>query len=384
MPKLLINISQELYDHYMTCKKIGTNEPGYLCIPDETTDCIRNGMVIDENIIIDKEKDIKQDSEETHTGVIGYKAFDWNLTARNNFQYEIGGEYKMDESPAPCERGYHFVKNLSECYLYYPNISGTRICKIEALGEITTDDDIKFCTNHIRILEEIENPKAASNSGTNNTGYCNSGDCNAGDFNYGNYNSGYYNRGIKNTGYENDGDRNSGDHNIGYYNTGNYNRGTCNTGCYNHGNHNTGSYNFGDHNTGDFNYGDYNTGVFNTKKDPAIMMFDKPSNMTITDWNHSLARSLLRSCPFSFSVFINSKDMSDREKIANPDYKVLGGYNKRIEFTAKDRQLWWETLRLYEKYIIYGLPNFDPDIFEQCTGIKVDKVELNNWRESLK
>lgn len=388
MPKLLINISKELYDHYMTCEKIGTNEPGYLCIPDETTDCIRNGIVIDEHSIIDKEKDIKQDSEETHTGVIGYKAFDHDLTGYNNFQYIIGGEYKMDESPIPCKRGYHFVKNLSECYLYYPNVFSTRICKIEALGEITSDDGIKFCTNHIRILEEIENPKAASNLGTNNTGYCNSGDCNTGDNNCGNYNSGHYNSGVKNTGHENAGDHNSGSYNIGDFNTGSGNYGDSNCGFYNCGNYNTGSYNLGNYNTGDFNFTSHSTGVFNTipeiSSNAKIKMFNKPSNMTLGDWYGSRALKILRNCPYSHSNFIQSKCMSKSEKVNYPEYKILGGYTKRIEFTRKDKQIWWNILSRYDRQTIYELPNFDPDIFEQCTGIKVDKVELNNWRESLK
>jgi len=35
-------------------------------------------------------------------------------------------------------------------------------------------------------------------------------------------------------------------------------------------------------------------------------------------------------------------------------------------------QLWWNDLPDPQKDIIKALPNFDPEIFEQCTGIKID------------
>lgn len=35
-------------------------------------------------------------------------------------------------------------------------------------------------------------------------------------------------------------------------------------------------------------------------------------------------------------------------------------------------QIWWDSLPEYLKNIIKSMPNFDAEIFEQCTGIKVE------------
>ena len=111
--------------------------------------------------------------------VKGFKAFDKNMQCRG-MQYEVGKEYTMEETPIPCKRGYHFCKSISDCYDYYEMSEDTRMCEIEAFGEVATDDGIKFCTNGIRIVAEIENPREASNSGSSNSGYRNSGDRNSG------------------------------------------------------------------------------------------------------------------------------------------------------------------------------------------------------------
>ena len=107
----------------------------------------------------------------------------------------------MDESPIPCQRGFHFCKSIVETYQYYDMSDNTRICKIEALGEVATDDNVKYCTNVIKILEEItEDWDRKGNSNSTNSGYCNSGDRNSGDWNSGNRNSGNRNSGNRNSG----------------------------------------------------------------------------------------------------------------------------------------------------------------------------------------
>lgn len=39
---------------------------------------------------------------------------------------------------------------------------------------------------------------------------------------------------------------------------------------------------------------------------------------------------------------------------------------------SKCGQLWWNGLSDCDKQIIKSIPNFDPDIFYECTGIKVN------------
>ena len=121
--------------------------------------------------------------------MIGYKAFNEDLTCKS-FQYEIGKTYSIKESPIPCNRGFHFCKSIAETYEFYPMSENTRICKIEALGEIQTDDEKKYCTNVIKIIEEVTDEwNRKGNSNSSNSGYCNSGDWNSGDRNSGLFNS---------------------------------------------------------------------------------------------------------------------------------------------------------------------------------------------------
>ena len=278
----------------------------------------------------------------------GYKAFDKNLQCRG-FQFEIGKEFKFDGEPIPCKQGFHFCMKLGECYNYYPPEPNTRICKVEALGEVKTDDEIKYCTNHIKILEEVKDPREESNSGDMNSGYRNSGDRNSGD--------------------RNSGDRNSGDMNSGYRNSGDMNSGDMNSGYRNSGDRNSGDMNSGDRNSGDWNSGDMNSGIFCTEKNPKIKMFDKNSDWTMDDWNSSMARRIMERCPYTHSDFIWADDMSDDEKEKHPEHETIGGYIKTSVVTDKDKKKWWDNLSSEDKQEIYNLPNFDAEKFKSCTGI---------------
>ena len=260
--------------------------------------------------------------------MIGYKAFNKDLTCRG-FQYEVGQTYSMDESPVPCERGFHFCKSIAETYYYYEMSDNTRICKIEALGEVQTYDDKKYCTNVIKILEEItEDWERKGNSNSSNSGYRNSGNRNSGD-----WNSGY---------------RNSGD--------------------WNSGNRNSGNRNSGDWNSGDWNSGDWNSGLFNTEKNPELKMFDKESDWTIEDWYSSDAKNIMDTCPYTYSDFISESKMTDEEKENHPEYKTTGGFVKTFVATKEDKEKWWNDLSVTDKDTIRALPNFDFDKFRQCVG----------------
>ena len=122
----------------------------------------------------------------------GYKAFNKDMTCRG-FQYEIGKEYEMDGEIIPCKRGFHFCKSLADCYQFYSMSENTIICEVKALGEVITDNEVKYVTNHIKILSKVKNPKIKSNLSDSSSGYCNSGNRNSGDWNSGNRNSGVFN-----------------------------------------------------------------------------------------------------------------------------------------------------------------------------------------------
>ena len=140
----------------------------------------------------------------------------------------------------------------------------------------------------------------------------------------------------------------------------------------NTGDENTGNKNTGNKNTGDWNITDFSTGCFNTKEEK-IRLFNKRSNWTYRDWRYSSARDLMCDCPYTKTVWINEKYMTDSEKEENPTWKCSGGYLKINEVTDEDRQAWWDNLDDEEQEEIKSLPNFDKEIFKEITGIEVQK-----------
>lgn len=108
---------------------------------------------------------------------------------------------------------------------------------------------------------------------------------------------------------------------------------------------------------------------FNTEE-PKIFLFNKPSDWTYRDWLNSDARYLLNQIPRNVVDWIWSDDMTDEEKEQHPEYEVVGGYLKILD-ESECGQLWWDSL--YERYknIIKAMPNFDKEIFEDVTGIKI-------------
>lgn len=264
----------------------------------------------------------------------GYKAFNSDLTCRG-FQYEIGETYILEDpdSLKICESGFHFCPDIASCYGYYPTKEATRICEVEALGEIQeSDEGDKMVTDKIKIVREITGPEKRGNL-TEQAGYCNVGESNSGNRNSGDCNAGCYNTGDHNSGSYNSGSYNSGNQNSGMGNSGNRNSGDDNTG-----DRNSGCNNSGCNNSGDYNSGNWNSGCFNTNDNPTITMFNKPSGWTKEDWIKSMARSII------------SQLFWDGE-----EYK----------------QDLWDKLDKKDKATVMSLPNFDAGIFEECTGIRV-------------
>ena len=304
--------------------------------------------------------------------VQGFKVFNPDWTCRG-FQYEVGKTYEMSDSPICCTRGFHFCTKAADCFNYYSFNPENKVAEVVALGEVDSEnDDTKCCTNKIQIVREIpwDEVLRIVNTGKDCTGLCNTGDWNTGDWNTGDWNTGDCNTGNRNTGNRNTGNRNTGDWNTGNRNTGNRNTGNCNTGNRNTGNRNTGDWNTGDCNTGDWNKSSFNTGCFMTEE-PKISMFNKPSDWSYRDWLNSDARHLLNQIPKGVVEWVYSENMTDEEKAEHPTHETTGGYLKVLD-ESDCGQLWWGSLSDRQKDIIKALPNFDPEIFEKCTGIKVD------------
>ena len=283
--------------------------------------------------------------------VHGFKVFrpDWTCdpTGYNPKQYTCPGKFEEEGELDVCGHGMHFCQTAADCFNYYSFNSENKVAEVIAYGDVRTDGD-KSCTDKLEIVREIpwDEVLRIVNLGKNCTGRCNTGNRNTGDWNTGN--------------------RNTGDCNTGDCNTGNRNTGDCNTGDWN-----TGDCNTGNRNTGDWNKSSFNTGCFNTVEQK-IMLFNKPSDMTYRDWYESDARWLLNQIPKDVVEWIYSEDMTDEEKAEHLTHETTGGYLKVLD-ESECGQLWWGSLSDRQKNIIKAIPNFDAEIFFQCTGIRVDE-----------
>ncbi len=93
--------------------------------------------------------------------------------------------------------------------------------------------------------------------------------------------------------------------------------------------------------------------------------------MTYREWLESDAKLLLDQIPKDVVKWVYEEDMTDEEKAAHPTYETTGGYLKVLD-ESECGQLWWNSLSDEDKTIIKTIPNFDVDIFEECTGIKAN------------
>ena len=223
---------------------------------------------------------------------------------------------------------------------------------IEELIEVIKDN-LSWNNDHdiltIELANKYEQPRVFNN-GKNNSGLFNSGDQNSGYQNCGHLNSGHLNSGDQNSG-----DRNSGDQNSGYQNIGGLN---------------SGDFNCGDLNSGDFNSGYRNSGVFCTRKrSDTIPFFNRESNMTWDEWYiHPAYRVAIR---LKLTEWIDWESMTDEEKSANGEAFITGGYLKIYTYHEAWSNL-WKNLTEEQKDSFKTLPNYDPDIFEEITGIRFD------------
>lgn len=131
-----------------------------------------------------------------------------------------------------------------------------------------------------------------------------------------------------------------------------------NTGLFSSGNRNSGDWNSGDWNNGNWNSGNWNScngsnGVFCNQEDKDIRIFNKPSGMSLQEFRESEYYNALISEPLEL-IYWDEKN----EGLRHRSYKEAC-------------QIWWKKLTQENKEIIQEIPNFDPDIFWDITGIDI-------------
>ena len=255
----------------------------------------------------------------------GYKVFNPDWTCRG-FQYKVGETFVHNGNIEMCGKGFHFCRKASDCFNYYKFDSNNKVAEVEAVGLVETRGD-KSVTDKIKIVREIEWQEllTIANEGNDCTGLCNSGDWNSGNRNSGN--------------------RNSGNRNSGNWNSGNWN-----------------STNF-------------STGFFNSEQQP-IYMFNQPTNMQRDDICN-LAGIQILNRNYENSWWIYSENMSAEEKATHPEHETTGGYLKTIDFKTACRMM-WDKLDEEERQAVMELPNFDAEVFEEITGISVERNVEND------
>ena len=243
------------------------------------------------------------------------KGFDTELKCRG-FQFEIGETYKIEhtEPMKLCTNTvFHFCDSLSKVHQFYNVDRDNRFCVIEALGEVITDGS-KCGSDHIRIIRELTEEELKIMTGRING-------------NAGLFNSGYRNSGDMNSGYMNSGDRNSGIAN------------KCNE----------------------------SNGVFCNESDMNIRIFNKPSGMSLHDFYNSKFWVAMCSESYELTVW---ESYTEEERAADPEKDRRGGH--LVGRTPEEAWAeWWEKLTDENREIIKQIPNFDPDVFKDITGIEV-------------
>ena len=270
-----------------------------------------------------------------------YKVFDKNWSCQGhsfrkgnkaiNTVHKFNGEIEL------CSLGFHFSRKLVNCFDYKAFNFENKVAEIEVLGNIVGNKEDKECTNHFKIIRELQWDEVLikCNLGKNNTGKLNSGDRNSGDRNSGYWNSGYWNSGDWNSGDSNSGDRNSGDRNSG------------------------------DRNSGDWNGCNNETGYFNSKNPDKINIFNKPCKREI--WENAEKPDFIY---FELCIWIIWGNMTDKEKENDKDAFIRGGYLKTYTY----QEAWQNAYRKATKEdieLLKKLPNFNKKIFKEITGISI-------------
>ena len=246
-----------------------------------------------------------------------YKVFNPDWTCRE-FKYKVGDEYSISEEPIMCERGFHACKKVSDCFSYYSFDPKNKVALVELSGTILGDDEEKQCAQKIKIIKEISWNEMLLLA---NTGHGNSGNSNSGNRNSGN----------RNSGNSNSGDRNSGNSN-----------------------------------SGNINSGDSNSGHFNTTTPEFINCFNEPCKRI--EWNDAAKPNFIYNA--NLNQWVWWSDMSEEEKANNKNAFVCDGYLKTVSY----KEAWNSAYKnVSEKDIVLlkNLPNWDANIFEEITGIKI-------------
>ena len=124
---------------------------------------------------------------------------------------------------------------------------------------------------------------------------------------------------------------------------------------------NTGIDNSGYYNSGYYNSGDYNSGWFNIDE-PKMRFFNRDSDLTYSEFiKGKMIYPDLKICSW-----VDVKDLPKDE--VTTEVSQMGGCLKTLSYKDAWKEYWGRATEEDKKWF-QNLPNFDPKIFEEITGI---------------
>jgi hypothetical protein len=141
------------------------------------------------------------------------------------------------------------------------------------------------------------------------------------------------------------------------------------TGSHSIGNRSTGNRSVGNRSTGNWSISNYSSGHFSTEDYAGFGAFNKPCSQK--DWDDAKKPDLLF---FTLTEFVHSRSMTSEEKTDNPSHKTAGGYLKTYEYKEAFQESYAKASK-EDRDLLLELPNFDPDVFLEISGIDVRAEE---------
>lgn len=89
---------------------------------------------------------VKSVEKEEYVWVKGFKGTDKDMRCQDDYQYELGKQFDLDEDVEPevCHTGFHFCKKLENVFRHYKIGDGNRFFEVEALVRKSDLEPKKF------------------------------------------------------------------------------------------------------------------------------------------------------------------------------------------------------------------------------------------------
>lgn len=116
---------------------------------------------------------IKTVEKDEYIWVKGFKGTDKDMCCKDDYQYELGKQFDLDEDvePVVCSKGFHFCKKLENVFKYYKIGDDNRFFEVEALvkksgwvNEIKKNSTRSYYDPYNYLLDFISDDKYAAKS----------------------------------------------------------------------------------------------------------------------------------------------------------------------------------------------------------------------------